>query len=183
MLKRKTCIHNVTNVVSMNLVIGISKCVALDFLYFRALCKSMLKFSCIIEIIITTANQTMLWYLLIHTEQNFRLYFLCHKTCSDKVLWSPRIFVSAGRYFLFQVETFRVLVLRHFRLIMHDFFYHLNSENNGYFTSVWQFQKQLHGEYFAMNSIARKHCDEFTFIMHSGDDFIDGRLIFITITE
>ena len=48
---------------------------------------------------------------------------------------------------------------------------------------VWQFHKQLHGEYFAMNSIARKHCDEYTSLMHSGNDFIDARIILVTITE
>ena len=64
-----------------------------------------------------------------------------------------------------------------------SFFFLLNSDNNVYFTNVWQLQKQLHGEYFSVNSIVRKHCDGYISIMHSGDDFIDGRLIFVTTTE
>ena len=94
-------------------------------------------------------------------------------------------YVVCRKLFFFQVESFRVLVLRHLRLIIHEFFSFFLIQTTMY---ILQTYGSFKSNYTAntsqsMNSIVRKHGDGYTSIMHSGDDFIDGRLIFVTTTE
>ena len=97
----------------MNLVVGISKSVALDFFFIfpRIVQINARVFMHYRDDYNDSQSNHVMVLTHIHTDQNFRLYFLGHKTCSDKVLWSPQIFVPAGRYFFSKLRLSEFLYL------------------------------------------------------------------------